>query len=255
MIRLRSAGLSDCGRVRSHNEDRWFADSDQGLFIVADGVGGGPHGAVAAEAVVRSLPSLLKPLIENAATCEPEYLKKQLCDALVRLSDQIREESSKAIELDGMGSTVVVALVVGDSCVVAHLGDSRVYLWRDSELKLLTIDHSLVQLLMEAGEIFPDELDEHPARGQLTRFVGMPAPAIPEASCMELSPNDRLLLCSDGISGMVSGQGLETILCENASPETTVRCLVDAANSAGGKDNLTAVLVQCENLTPSRRRV
>jgi protein phosphatase len=215
------------------------------LFIVADGVGGGPHGAVAAEAVVRSLPALLKPVIEAASTAESDDVKQRLCDALIQLSDQIRDESCKTPAMAGMGSTVVVAVISGDVCVVAHLGDSRAYRWRNEELEVLTVDHSLVQLLMEVGEILPDELDEHPARGQLTRFVGMPAPALPDARCMDLMANDRLVLCSDGISGMLSGRELELILGKESSPEIAVHDLVEAANSAGGRDNLTAVLIQC----------
>ncbi|MDA1166294.1 MAG: protein phosphatase 2C domain-containing protein [Planctomycetota bacterium] len=255
MMRIQSAGHSHRGQVRSINEDRWFADSSLGLFIVADGMGGGPHGEVAAEAVVRSLPLLLKQVLEAAATCEPEELKKQLCDALVQLSDQIYCESSEAIELEGMGSTVVAVLVAGSSCLVAHLGDSRAYRWRNDELELLTVDHSLVQLLMEAGELLPDEVDKHAARGQLTRFVGMPAPASPEVRWIDLMVNDRLMLCSDGISGMLSGRELEVILGKDSSPEIAVQDLVEAANSAGGRDNLTAVVIQCEESRTSRQTV
>ena len=248
MMQFRSAGLSHPGCIRSVNEDRWYADSEQRLFIVADGVGGGPHGEVAAEAVVRSLPSLLKPVIETASIGGPELVKQRLCEALIQLSDQIRDESCKTPAMAGMGSTVVVALICGDVCVVAHLGDSRAYRWRNEELELLTVDHSLVQLLMEAGEILPDELDEHPTRGQLTRFVGMPAPALPDARCMDLMAGDRLMLCSDGISGMLSGREIELILGKESSPKIAVHDLVEAANSAGGRDNLTAVLIQCATI-------
>jgi PPM family protein phosphatase len=255
MMQIQSAGHSHRGQVRRINEDRWFADSSRGLFIVADGMGGGPHGEVAAEAVVRSLPLLLKSALKSASRREPEALKKQLCDALILLSDQIRDESSQSAELEGMGSTVVAVLVTGCSCVVAHLGDSRAYLWRNDELELLTVDHSLVQLLMESGEILPDELETHPARGQLTRFVGMPAPALPEARWFALQAHDRIMLCSDGISGMLSGMELAAILGKDSSPDIAVRDLVDAANTAGGRDNLTSVLIQCEASRTSRQTV
>jgi serine/threonine protein phosphatase PrpC len=98
-------------------------------------------------------------------------------------------------------------------------------------------------------------VEKHPARGQLTRFVGMPAPALPEARCMDLMANDRLMLCSDGISGMLSGRELEVILGKDSSPEIAVQDLVEAANTAGGRDNLTSVLIQCEESRTSRQTV
>lgn len=251
MMQIQSAGHSSRGQIRRINEDRWFADSSRGLFIVADGMGGGPHGEVAAEAVVRSLPLLLKPVIETATGFEQDELKKQACNAIVQLSNQLHDESSQATELEGMGSTVVAVLVAGRSCVVAHLGDSRAYLWRNAELELLTIDHSLVQLLMEAGEILPDEVDKHSSRGQLTRFVGMPAPALPDVRFLKLMEHDRLMLCTDGISGMLSGRELNDILSKDSSPDIAVHDLVEAANSAGGRDNLTAVVIQCEDAETS----
>lgn len=255
MIRIHSAGHSHRGQVRRINEDRWYADSNLGLFIVADGIGGGPHGDVAAEAVVRSLPLLVKSAISSATPASPESVQAGLCDAIIQLSNQICQESSLSNDLEGMGSTLVVVLVTGCSCVVAHLGDSRAYLWRNDELQLLTSDHSLVQLLMDNGDILPDEVQDHPAQGQLTRFVGMPDPALPEARCITLMHNDRIMLCSDGVSGMLSGRELEMILGKDSSPEFVVHDLIDAANDAGGRDNLTAVLIQYEESRTSRQTI
>ena len=188
-----SAGLTDRGRVRSQNQDRWFADARRGLFIVADGMGGGPAGSVAAQVVVDALPPLLEQRLPDVSSLkEPEAIPSLLA-VLEHLSNRIRAESRGQPGLDGMGATVVLALVRGGQALIAHMGDSRAYLWRDSRLARLTRDHSLIQLLLDCGEITPEQAAEHPSRGQVTRFVGMPEASLPEARLVRLKPGDRLL--------------------------------------------------------------
>lgn len=242
-LHTRHAGLSDIGRARTENQDRWLADPSQGLFVVADGMGGGLAGGLASQVVVDTLPGLLRKRMNGLAELQAPQAAQRVAGSLAELSARLRGESQGAPGLEGMGSTVVVAIVQGNQVLIGHLGDSRAYLLRNGELRLLTKDHTIVQLLIDEGELKPSESKEHPARGQLTRFVGMESDALPEVAAFPVRPADRLLLCSDGLFGMVSDEALADILIRNQEPAAACRELVDAANAAGGKDNITALIV------------
>ncbi len=236
-------GLTDTGKVRPHNEDRWLADPGQGLFVVADGMGGQAAGALAASIVVETLRRLLQQRIDGATNlAEPEACAR-LREILSALSARLRQESQGQMGRSGMGSTVVVALLRGRQALIGHLGDSRAYLLRQEKLERLTRDHSVTQLLLDHGEITASEALDHPARGQLTRYVGMEGEALPDVRFLELGPEDRLLLCTDGLSGMLSDDDLRAQLNRRSAPEEVCRNLVSAANEAGGKDNITALVV------------
>ena len=238
-----SAGLSDRGRVRPQNDDRWLADHQQGLFLVADGIGGSAAGGLAAQVLVEVLPALLRKKLKGIEQLEDPLAVQRVVEALVELSNRLRKECEARPGMAGTGSTVVLALIRDHHALVAHLGDSRAYLVRGDRFERLTKDHSLVQLLVECGEIEPDQAATHPARAQLTRFVGMPDQALPEARLVELAPGDRLLLCSDGLTGMLDDQRLAAILERGLATEDACRHLIAAANQAGGKDNITVVIV------------
>lgn len=288
MNAISHAGLSDVGRMRTANEDRWFADPDLGLYLVADGIGGSANGGLAAQIVAEVLPRLLrrklealsrpahpptqaprasegqKPipprsragLVSTELSPQPQTRTQsapenpaaseasmQVSAVLVELSEQLRKESQATPGLKGIGSTVVLALVRNGQGIVAHLGDSRAYLLRSGRLEQLTTDHTIAQLLVDRGELTPDEAAAHPGRAQLTRFVGMATEAIPETQNIDLSSGDWLLLCSDGLSGMLSDRQIQSILNQQTLPADACRDLIAAANQAGGKDNVTAVIV------------
>jgi protein phosphatase len=237
------AALSDRGRVRENNEDRWFADPRQGIYIVADGMGGAAAGEVAAEAVTKVLPRLLaqrlppdKPLDDNAL--------ERVSAAVADMSDHLREAARQRPSYAGMGATVVLAMIRGKRALLAHMGDSRAYLLRSGKLRQLTKDHSLVQLLLDGGDITAEQSKHHPGRGQITRFVGMQGQSLPETKLLELSPGDRLILCTDGLTGMIEEQQLLEILSNQPQPEQACQRLVEAANEAGGKDNVTVLIVK-----------
>ena len=240
MSSLRFAAASDTGKVRDHNEDRWRADADAGLYIVSDGMGGAAHGELAAQIVVDVLPTYVE--TRRTAQGTAARLEDVLTTAIAELSDGLHSRS-KAAGVPGAAATVVAALIVEKSCTIAHLGDSRAYLLREDGLVCLTRDHSVAQALVDAGQIEIDELANHPTRNSLTRFMGMPPPAKPAVTHVDLRPGDRILLCSDGVSGAVDAETLRTILRRDDVPEALCKALIDAANDAGGRDNMTALLI------------
>ncbi len=251
MNRITHAGLTDRGRVRQRNEDRWLADADLGLFVVSDGMGGECAGELAAQIVIETLPLLLRQALADISDLSDLQVIEQARGVLADLSHHVRHESQGQPGLDGMGATVVLTLIRDQTALIAHMGDSRAYLFRDGRLEQLTRDHSLVQLLLDCGEITPAEAVHHPSRGQLTRFIGMTGEPLPEARVLELHSGDRLLLCSDGLTGMLTDDEVRTILTENVSPTTACERLVAAANAAGGRDNLTAVIVAAVDNEPN----
>jgi protein phosphatase len=243
MLQLTYAGLTDRGQVRPGNEDAWGADPALGLFVVSDGMGGRAAGGRAARIVVETLPVLLRRQMRKVVEVTHPEATRRLLAAIAALSAQIRSGSKGHPGLDGMGATVVLALIRGAHALIAHLGDSRAYLVRQEHLEQLTTDHSLVQLLLACGELTPNEMAWHPARGQVTRYVGMEGDALPEAHVLSLCPGDSLLLCSDGLTDMVSAAELLAILGERCSPKVTCSRLIAAAKAAGGADNVTVLIV------------
>ena len=177
------------GRVRTENEDHWFADPQPGALP-----GGRRHRRVGGRrAGVADRGRGLAPAapaaeLQGAKDPAGPDIAEQVSAALVELSERLREESRSALGLKGMGSTVVLALVRGRQAVVAHMGDSRAYLLRAGRLEQLTKDHTIAQLLVDHGELAPEEAASHPAHGQLTRFVGMGTEALPETKSIELGP-------------------------------------------------------------------
>jgi PPM family protein phosphatase len=169
-----------------------------------------------------------------------------LARAIVTLSTQLREQTRNEPGLAGLGSTVVCALVREDQALITYMGDSRAYRLRQGKLRQLTRDHSLVQLLLDSGKITAAEAATHPARGQLTRQVGMEGEPLPQTRLLKLQPGDLLLLCTDGLTGMLSDREIQAILREPVGLKTQCRRLIQAANKAGGRDNVTVVLVSVD---------
>lgn len=240
---LRVAGGTDRGGVRQKNEDTFFIDLDRQLMIVSDGMGGHQGGDLASRMVVDGLSRLLRDSDRLIANGPSAAVRNTLCDAMVAVSNQLRVTSDEHPALRGMGATVVLALVCGDWAYVAHMGDSRAYHYRDQQLNQLTEDHSVIAMLLKDGAINDNEAQSHPAKGQLTRYVGMESEVYPEVQALRLRCEDRLLLCSDGLTGMISDDEISEILRVTSDTERACESLILAANSAGGHDNVTTVLI------------
>ncbi len=245
-LTVRYVGLTDPGRVRKTNEDNWTADTEQGLFIVADGMGGEFAGALASEAVVETLPGLVWQYLGKMESLSTSGASRRLANAITTLSTQLRNQTQKEPGLAGMGSTVVCVLVWGDQILLAHMGDSRAYRFRAGRLLQLTTDHTLTQLLFDSGHIKPENSSTHPACGQLTRSVGMEGEPLPQTRILKLKAGDLLLLCTDGLTGMLSDAQIGSILKKPESLKARCRDLIAAANCSGGKDNVTVLALAFE---------
>jgi len=274
---LSVAGLTDVGRGRKLNEDRFYykvvqssEEGSLGLFIVADGMGGHLAGEVASQWTVRTLKRELAPLFRPQ---DPSVTRRLDAEALVavgsgvtvrldetdlaRLLEHAVERANQVLlgyarkhseEAADMGSTLTLAVVEGNRATVANVGDSRAYLWRNGWLRQLTDDHSVPGALLRQGQITPEEADEHPHRHVLYRCLGLkPGLEVDIYPSLALRHGDALLLCSDGLWDMLSpAEKLAAFLTPETSPLVTCRRMVEAANEAGGEDNITVVLVRAE---------
>jgi serine/threonine protein phosphatase PrpC len=271
------AGLTDVGRQRELNEDSYYCRivqaSDQaprGLLAVADGMGGHLAGEVASYWAVQTLKRELAPLFRpedpsQTRRLDAEDLALVGSGAAVRLeeADMARllrhaiERANQVLlgyarhypgEAGDMGSTLTLAVIEGDQVTIAHVGDSRAYLWQNGSLRQLTEDHTVPGALLRQGKIEPHEVYDHPHRHLLYRCLGpKPSVEVDIYPPVALQPGDALLLCSDGLWNMVLPQEhLGSFLASGESPASICRRLVEAANAAGGEDNITAVLARLE---------
>lgn len=264
-----AAGLSDVGDGRHSNEDALLADVQRGLFAVADGIGGHNAGAVAARATVDALPLLLDRRLRSGerqqttvtSSASPprdprsshgRNMKVVLRDVVLALSAAVRAQGERDRSLRGMGSTLACLLVKGRSAYIANMGDSRVYLWRD-ELTCLTQDHSLTALLVREREISPRSAAQHPSRGQLTRFIGMPQNIYPDVCQVPVRVGMRFLLCTDGLWNVLSEKQISSVLGGEGDLPSMCSALVEAAKSRGSKDNITCVVAARQRKRRSRR--
>jgi protein phosphatase len=168
--------------------------------------------------------------------------RRLLRETVLSVSREILHTSTDDLELKGMGATVVAAWRCGSALHVVHQGDSRAYLYRDGHLKMLTKDHSIVALLVRNGEITEQEALNHPARGQLTRFVGMPGDVYCDVQTLKIEKGDRLILCTDGLWGVVSDEEIAAMLASHVEPEKVCSEVLELAKRRGAPDNVTTVV-------------
>jgi serine/threonine protein phosphatase PrpC len=230
-LRLRYAALSDVGRVRKDNQDSGFAS--ERLLVIADGVGGAARGDIASSTAVQILRRLDAP--------PPEDLLEALAGAIHRAHDRIAELVDDDPELEGTSTTVTAALFDGTRVGIGHIGDSRGYLLRDGELSQLTKDHTFVQSLIDEGRITEEESRVHPHRNLILRAVDGVHETDPDLFLLELAPGDRILLCSDGCSGVLDNARLADILGTGTVDYAVVE-LIRASLEAGSSDNITCVV-------------
>ena len=228
-------GRSDVGRVRSGNEDALLVG--QTVFAVADGMGGHRGGEVASAAALEPLRALDGQRFDTPATA-----MASLTAAVIDANATVARRSQDEPDLAGMGTTLTAILVDGRDAHLVHVGDSRAYLARGERFIQLTDDHTLVQTLIDQGRITRDQVATHPHRSVITRAVGVANDVEVDGQHLTLHDGDRIVLCSDGLSGVVGDEDIARTVRE-LDPEAAAAALVDAANAAGGPDNVTVLII------------
>jgi serine/threonine protein phosphatase PrpC len=236
-MRLVFAAATDVGRMRKNNEDSYL--SSQPVAAVADGMGGHSAGEVASAIAIEELAALGSRGPWENETAATDDLKQ----AILRANRRIREMAASDRKLNGMGTTLVALLEDGDMVHVANVGDSRGYLLRQGELSQVTVDHSLVQELVDDGRLSPEDAERHPQRSVITRALGIDPEVEFDLFTYKLQVGDRLLLCSDGLSDVVEPTQIRNVLLRVRSPQKAARQLVTVANEQGGPDNITVIVV------------
>ena len=256
-VQLNAGYGQSVGIQRDHNEDALFAFTTMlsygdtslpvGLYIVADGMGGHLHGEIASEIAVRAMAGhVLKELYIPLFSVSPQPANSSFQEILQ--TGILNANQTILAKAGGGGTTVTAVLIVGERMTIAHVGDSRIYsVSQDGHLESLTRDHSLVQRLLELGQISPEEAVVHPQRNVLYRALGQGELFEPELISTTVPTNSRLLICSDGLWNVVSNQEIGSIIVSNPTPQKACNVLVNAANEAGGPDNISVILVELPN--------
>lgn len=241
---MRMVGRTDRGKVRGNNEDFFAIDDDLGLVVLADGMGGLNAGEVASERAVTCVMDTFRAGIAEAPALDANG-RAELLESAVRDANRLVYELAQSrFDYHGMGTTLVAAAIQVRQCALAHVGDSRVYRYAGGQLNQLSIDHSVVQQLVEEGVLSRDEARRAPNRNIVTRAIGIEADVAIDVSRLELEPGGLLLLCTDGLSDVVEDRCIEQHCREHGlEPGVLADALIDAALEAGGTDNVSVVIV------------
>jgi len=238
-LKLSIGNHTDVGKVREINQDRFgSASSEWGdLLIVADGMGGHLGGETAAQMTVDSL--------TDAFQASPVDDPAEFLDLTIKKADnEVSKKGADDPELTGMGTTVVAAIIRDGRAYLAHVGDSRIYLFRNNKWKQITNDHSVVQKMVDEGLLTEAEAKSHPEKNRILQAIGLGG-VEPEHNSFLLYKNDILLLCSDGLSGLVDGRGMISVVSKE-SPMSAAKQLTSLANDRGGHDNITVIIAKVD---------
>ena len=253
MVAMKSFGLTDTGKVRPKNEDYFDLDDAHQLYVVADGMGGHVGGAVASRICTETVHDFVAEHLESSD--EPS-IDAILRKSFVRAHKAIVDATYRDDSLLGMGSTIIAAILQQETLTIAHLGDCRAYRLRDGKLQRLTHDHSFVAAQIRAGRLTEDQARTHPLRSVVTRGLGGFKDEV-EASDVEITEasvcvGDRFLLCSDGLTDMLTDEEIDGRLQADNTVKAAAIVLLHDANKRGGKDNITLVLLSAEDIEPNK---
>jgi len=260
IIRSAHRGLgfaSDVGRVRPADEDSVLAVEMRTaylseartrlLLIVADGMGGHRRGDVASRIAVQTAARALLPLLTSAQDIPRAVYHDELQSALVQANQAVFEEAQRNPECEGMGTTMCLAVSDGRSLHVANVGDSRIYIVNKHEICQVTRDHSLVQEMVDRGELSPEEARHHPRKNVITMVLGIYGEVTPDIGCLTVEPGDMVLLCCDGLINHVEDEDIQRVVVETSDAQRACDILVALANKGGGTDNISVVLAPVPN--------
>ena len=237
-------GITDVGIDRDNNEDYFLVNSSKNLFIVADGMGGHKAGEIASMNATGAVNEQFTTEILADISGDRIKITDELNDCLYAANQKILDMAEKNTDYQGMGCTLVVALVETGALHIGHVGDARAYRCNESGIDLLTTDHSKVMELVKAGQMTLEEARQSPLKNELSQAIGSPLPIIPDYNFSELKNGDKILLCSDGLWDMLPDELIYQIVKQAKPAKSICMELVKKANDAGGHDNITVVLIE-----------
>ncbi|WP_040980022.1 Stp1/IreP family PP2C-type Ser/Thr phosphatase [Oceanobacillus jeddahense] len=235
--------LTHCGQVRNHNEDAggiFKNKSYQPIAIIADGMGGHQAGDVASMLAVENIKNRWE---ETERVENPDEIEQWFQKIIRETNEQIFQKSQENKQLEGMGTTLVAAVIIGNSLIIAHIGDSRLYIARGDQIEQLTEDHSFVNELVKRGEITEGDAEVHPYKNYIIRALGTDADVDTDVKTLTWETGDRLLLCSDGLSDKLSQTELAQLITAEKEMDEIGQQLIDLANHRGGEDNISLILI------------
>lgn len=244
---MRLFGLTDIGPVRRENQDSYAIrelDSDLAIAVVCDGMGGAQAGNVASAVAVEAFAAALENACKHGVPPDRESKEELLRAACRTANAQVYELSRNNPEYSGMGTTLVAALILSHEVYFINVGDSRGYICSEGVLTQVTIDHSLVQTMVDRGDITRESARTHPKKNFITRALGIESIVLADVFCVPRREKDCLLLCSDGLSNVLTDQAMQEELARAALPEDTVRRLLAMSIEQGASDNVTVILAQ-----------
>ena len=260
--KIRCVGMTDTGKVREHNEDTIAADADIGLLVLADGMGGYNAGEVASGIAVKTVLNLIREQVEredltvldkDTGMTRPSII---LRDAITRANKIIYQTARSQPQCEGMGTTIVAALFFDNRVSIAHVGDSRLYRLRSDRFEQVTMDHSLLQELVDRGFYSPEEAQRAANKNYVTRALGVEPNVDVELQESTVNKGDVYVLCSDGLSDMVEDDDIHlTISTFSANLDTVAKQLIQLANDNGGRDNVSAVMAQVIDAFPANKGI
>jgi protein phosphatase len=242
---MKAGVVTDIGLVRNENQDSYYCSDgtdDLNLYIIADGMGGHNGGEIASSTAVEAIRYFIKTHHEK-----DEYVKDRLSmikEAMNRANDEVYRCAAATAGLEGMGTTLTMAVIEGTRLYIGHIGDSRMYLLRDGKFEKLTEDHSLVAELIKKGSISPEEGDRHPQKNIITKALGTEKTIEMDLLAKELHEGDKILLCTDGLTNMLDLEEIINICAAEDNPQSLSGKLVERANKKGGRDNTTVIAVK-----------
>ena len=237
-------GKTDIGKKRAENQDCFGYKELEGMTLLAvcDGMGGAKGGAIASKLALDSFLSAserdLKPGMEYP------QIRRVLSSAISEANSSVRRHASQNKELEGMGTTLVAALIINTDVYIINVGDSRAYTVLADTFEQASHDHSYVQLLIDLGDITPEEAENHPDRHVITKAIGISETLTPDIDLLETDTPSHILLCSDGLTGMVKDDIIKNIMISPTSTEEKVEQLISLANENGGEDNVTVLIAE-----------
>jgi protein phosphatase len=250
-MRIEVAGYTHVGMKRNHNEDNYLILQEENLCCVADGMGGHSSGEIASKIAVDELAEFFRMTAKDQDATWPfkmdkarNYDENRLATGIKLANKSIYEKACNDTKYKGMGTTIFSVHFTQDSAYVGHVGDSRVYFFRQGVLKQVTEDHSLLNDYLKAKKLTPAEIENFPHKNVIVRALGMKELVQVDVTKVEPQQDDVFLLCSDGLSGMVTDPQIQELLGRTLELETACSQLIDLANAAGGTDNVTCVLAR-----------